>query len=144
MTVNTNHVAPARPQLNRLGLWQRWVALWSGDLSAGADIVAPAFRLHLPVTWSHGNDSRGRDGLLAWIADFRAGYSDARVSVEAGPVICGELMAARWSFTGLRRDGGGPVRYLATDIVRIEDGHIAECWLSFDTFALFAEASAAG
>jgi hypothetical protein len=150
MTVNTNHVARTGPVVSRQMLWQRWVALWNGDLSAGADLVTSTFCLHLPATWPQG-EVRGRADLIAWLTGFRGAYADPRVTVEVGPVICGDLMAARWVFTGSYLGGGtgstapvgAPVRCVATDIVRIESGRVAECWLNFDPFAMFAEAGAA-
>jgi hypothetical protein len=152
MTVNTNHVAPARPPVSRHALFQRWVALWDGDLSVGADFVAPTFRLHLPASWVPGEVAGGAD-LLGWLAGFRAAYSDARATVQVGPVVCGDLMAARWVFTGGYLGGavGGatalaaaPVRCVVTDILRIEGGRIAECWLSFDPAEMVAGAGSVG
>lgn len=144
MTVNTNHVARTVPVLTRQMLWQRWVALWNGDLSAGTDLVTPSFRLHLPATWPQ-EEVHGRADLVGWLTDLRGSYADPQVTVEAGPVVCGDLMAARWVFTGtyLGHGKGVPVRRVATDILRVEDGRIAECWLSFDPFAMFTGAGAA-
>ncbi len=52
-------------------------------------------------------DERGPVALATIVRQARALFTDARVTLDVGPVVDGELVAARWSFTG-RYAGGIP------------------------------------
>ncbi len=53
-------------------LWDRWIALWNGDLEQAKEIIHPEFALHrIPPPRIPGQVD-GREGLLAWIRQTRS------------------------------------------------------------------------
>jgi hypothetical protein len=141
MTVNTNHVAaqPADPRR----LWERWVALWNGDLSVAEEAVAAGVLVHVPGAGSAAGRVHGRQALVELVATVRAGRPEARLTVEVGPIVGPALVAGRWVLSAGRPGRStGPVDLAgidlanidiaSTDIVRIEAGRIAECWIGHD------------
>lgn len=143
MTVNTNHVAAPQPIDAYLTLWERWIALWNGDLPLARAIISDQFVLHIA---GESKAPEGRAALVDRIAAMHAAPTAARVTVEAGPLISSGLVVGRWSVTcGLGDEDRGddrrgetlaPVRGTGTDILRIDSGRVIECWTSRDLAAM--------
>ncbi len=94
-------------------------------------------------------DERGPDALVAIVRQARALFTDATVTLDLGPLVDGELVAARWSFTG-RYAGGLPgadapagteAVLVGTDVMRIVDGRIHQYWALSDGADLMAQLS---
>ncbi len=94
-------------------------------------------------------DERGPDALVAVVRQARALFTDTRVTLDVGPVVDGELVAARWSFVG-RYAGGIPgadapagteAVLVGADTMRIVDGRIHEYWALSDGADLMAQLS---
>ncbi len=107
------------------------------------DLVSDDFVQHGPVT---GMELTGRDELVSNIEQYHAAFSDLSSTVnlvfgdESGEYICGH-------FTNTGTHDGELMGIPATDvkgtvdvigIYRIEDGKIAESWISADMFSLFS------
>ena len=76
-------VAPARegaPMDAEAGteLWERWGALWNGDLGIADEIVAPDFVAHFAPVGPSPAEVRGPEWLKAWIGGAVAAFEDHR------------------------------------------------------------------
>ncbi|MDN4517420.1 ester cyclase [Mycolicibacterium austroafricanum] len=102
-------------------LYKRWInGLWAGERIA-ADLVSPDFVGHWPT-----RDVHGPAELQAIVDETRAVLKELLFVVEVGPIIDGDIVAARWIATGAT--GTGPARYTGNDMLRISNGRIAEYW----------------
>ena len=126
-------------------LYRRWLMeLWNGDLAIIDQIVTPDFVGSWP----------GRPGLVHGpkeLADIirmsRDIFHDVTFAVEVGPVVDGELVAARWiahgSYKGGMRSASAPpgtrVSFSGHDLLRVEDGRFAEYWVISETEHLLAQ-----
>ncbi|MFF1277285.1 ester cyclase [Streptomyces marokkonensis] len=146
--------APATPLTHR-ELWDAWSRLWNGDFAIADTILSRTMRVNIP---QHGMPDPGtlHDGpsVAAWIAAFRSSFDDdARITGELGPFIVGDYAIGRWVFEGTWQGGrpaaatapaGTPVTFRGVDILRFEDGRIAEYWLSDDQLDLYAQLGVLG
>jgi len=82
----------------------------------------------------------------------RAPFSELTCSIEVGPIVEGDMIAARWTARG-RYAGGIPgatvpegteVAFGGIDIMRVRDGRLAEYWVSSDGLALMQQLGALG
>jgi hypothetical protein len=102
-------------------LYQRWInELWAGKPVA-VEIVSDDFVGHWPD-----RDVRGPQELQAIVDQTHAMFSELDFTVEIGPIVEGDLMAARWIGTGATEEG--PQRFTGNDIMRFDDGRIVEYW----------------
>ncbi|HEX3547493.1 MAG TPA: nuclear transport factor 2 family protein [Mycobacterium sp.] len=102
-------------------LYERWINdLWAGTPVA-AELVADDFVGHWPD-----RDVHGPAELQRIVDETRELMSDLAFIVEVGPIVDGELVAARWIGTGATADG--PVRFTGNDILRFADGRFVEYW----------------
>ncbi|MEU1390337.1 MULTISPECIES: ester cyclase [unclassified Nonomuraea] len=117
-------------------LYERWLLeLWNGDLSLAHDLVTPGFVGHWP-----GTDVHGPDGLIEAIRQGHEPFDDVRVTLDVGPAVDGDLIAARWTFTGAYRGGlpgasappGTRVSFSGHDLLRATDGRFSEYWVISD------------
>ncbi|MEV6559465.1 ester cyclase [Nocardia sp. NPDC051756] len=124
-----------------------WLTIWNGDYSALNDIVAPEFALHASMLdGGDGSAVRGPDGLVGWVAQTRAAFTEMVFTVEVGPIIDRDQLAIRWIAVGTYGGGfpgatvpvGTAIRFTGTDILRIEQDLIAEYWVNSDVHVLLA------
>jgi hypothetical protein len=104
-------------EAERLGLdlWQRWTALWNGDLALADELLSPGFRIHFgnAVVSVDTDALRGPGDLVAFIAEHRAQLPGVRYEPDGPPIVAFEVgdgvptgrLAARW--TVRRTDGTG-------------------------------------
>lgn len=102
-------------------LYDRWInELWAGHHVAD-ELVAPDFVGHWPT-----RDVHGPDELQTVIDNTRGTLRELRYVVEVGPLVDGDMVAARWIATG--SSSKGPARFTGNDIMRIADGRVVEYW----------------
>jgi hypothetical protein len=103
--------------------YRRWLLqLWHGD-EAAADVLADDVVAHWPD-----REVAGRAALTALIAETRAMFDSLAFELEAGPLVDGDLVAARWS--GVGRRAGEETAFLGHDLMRLDQrGRIAEYWV---------------
>lgn len=128
-------------------LYARWLhGLWrSGDRALAEQLVTTEFVGHWPD-----RDVHGPAGLAEAIGQSLALFSEVTTSIEVGPIVEGELVAARWSFhgtyqgdmPGLPAPPGTPATLRGADVLRIVDGRFAEYWVSSDVPQLSAQLGA--
>jgi hypothetical protein len=138
-------------------LYQRFVTmLWRDDAPVerlAAELVTPDFFIHQARTDGTPSEARrGPAALATLVAESLALFSGVEVTVEAGPVTDGDLIAARWRFTGDYRGGipgagAGPgtrVSFCGHDLFRVSSGRFAEYWTSSDGLHLMAQLGLGG
>lgn len=126
-----------------LGLWHAEDAELDG---LAAQIAAGDFTLH-----QNGEERHGRQALTDLVREGRAPFDDVGVTIDVGPAVDGDLVAARWTFTGAYAGGipgataepGTEVAFSGIDLVRLAAGQVAEYWVCSDGFALMAQLGAA-
>lgn len=119
-------------------LYRRWLLeLWtSGDPALAEQLVTADFVGHWPD-----QDVHGPAELAAVIGQSLSFFSQVTTEIEVGPLVDGDLVAARWSFSGPYAGGmpgahapaGTPVTLRGADVMRVAGGRFAEYWVSSDT-----------
>lgn len=129
-------------------VYRRWLfELWpTGDPDLAGQLVTPGFVGHWPDRRVHGPAE-----LADAIGQALALFSEVTTTVEVGPIVEDDLVAARWSFHGRYRGGvpglaapaGTPATLRGADVLRLADGRFTEYWVSSDTPQLMALLAAA-
>ncbi|MFD4594641.1 ester cyclase [Streptomyces rubiginosohelvolus] len=128
------------PQQMR-ALHERWSALWRGDFSHAQEILDPGFVVH--QARPDGSDSEavtGPERLLPEIEQTMAAFGDRTITVGLGPIVDGDLIAARWTMSATYTGGipqatapvGTQVSFSGHDILRVENGRFVEYWTCTD------------
>lgn len=129
---------------NARRLYGRWLyELWTtADRDLAGELVTGDFVGHWPD-----RDVHGVDELVEVIAQTLSLFTDVATAIDVGPVVDGDLVAARWSFRGRYAGGlpgataptGTPVVLRGADMLRLSDGRFAEYWVSSDTSTFAAD-----
>ena len=100
-----------------------------GNLAAAGELLSPNFSLHTPLP-----SSPGIQGMKETITACRAAFEHLDVTVK-DMVAEGDKVAARFTACGTHQGSfmnlpptGKPITMTGIEIVRIEDGKIAELW----------------
>ncbi|MCC8243623.1 ester cyclase [Saccharothrix luteola] len=105
-------------------LYRRWLdELWNGGPDAAERLVAADFVGH----WPH-RDVTGPAELAAVVGETHAMFGDLSFTLDVGPIVEGDLVAARW--TGRGRTAEGPTSFFGNDILRVRDGLFVEYWVA--------------
>lgn len=126
MTPGLARSAPGNPtaMVSTHELYRRWLdELWHGNRDVAADLVTEDFVGHWPD-----RDVTGPAALAAVVRETHAMFTDLSFALEVGPVVEGDLVAARW--TGRGRTDDGPMRFVGNDVLRVRDGRFAEYWVA--------------
>ncbi len=118
--------------------YRRWLlGLWHAPDDELDDLATELAADDLVVhNGRHDLDQQGPAALATVVRSARGFYTDTHVTLDVGPVVDGELVAARWTFTGDYAGGlpgataptGTPVVLVGMDLMRVVDGRIAEYW----------------
>lgn len=125
-------------------LYRRWLhELWTtADPTLAAQLVTPDFVGHWPE-----QDVSGPDGLVGAIGQSLTLFSDVTTSIEVGPIVDGDLVAARWRFHGAYAGGlpgmdaapGTRATLRGADVLRLGVDRFVEYWVSSDSDQLAAQ-----
>jgi len=116
-------------------LAMKYIELWNtGNLAFADEVLAPDF-----VDHSHPEFSPGPTSVKQAIADFRAAFPDAHVTIEQ-MISEGDTVAIRLvlrgthqaTFAGFPPTGKQAVLY-GMDFIRIANGKLVELWNCSDT-----------
>ncbi|SMC77176.1 ester cyclase [Lentzea albidocapillata] len=108
-------------------LTQAWIDFWNGDLAQAEGIVHEDFVWHVaPLTGGPSQDHTGRDGLVEWVRGSHQNMPGLKFTVEVGPISQEPFHVLRWFAEA------GAVSFHGTDILRVDNGRIAEYWLNAD------------
>jgi predicted ester cyclase len=113
----------------------------TGDEALLKEAIAPNFTDHtLPP-----GRPQGPEGPAFASRQFRAAVPDLKVSVKK-MIVAGEYVTVHMSFTGhftgrfgKTQGKGQPVPFIATDLVKIENGRITDNWHIEDNLTLLQE-----
>lgn len=113
-------------------LEQAWI---KGDMSAYERLVRPDMVLHLS---GYAEPFPGRAPALEWARTYHSAFPDISFEIEA-VVAEGDTVAVRWRSTQTHlgeylgmKPFGTRVSMTALQMLRFEDGRIAEIWIMFD------------
>jgi ketosteroid isomerase-like protein len=135
-------------------LYRRWMLeLWNGDLAVAEELVTDDFVIHQArADGAASEEPRGPEAVRQTVHDGHAPFDDLTFQIEVGPVVEGDMVAARWVGEGRYRGGmpgataapGTPVAFGGIDLLRARDGRFAEYWVSSDGLQLMAQLGALG
>jgi hypothetical protein len=149
MTVTTANAADVE---GVTALWHQWITLWNGHLEAAEGLFAPSITSHLAkyeLPLEESIDSG--PAVVGWIKVFRSSYSDCRLVTELGPFVVGDLVMGRWNLTGVFSGGkprgatrppGTPIGWDGFDVLRLEEGRIAEIWVTDNLLDVYCQVGA--
>jgi predicted ester cyclase len=135
-------------------LYERWLLeLWHGDEYVADEILADDFVIHQARSQPGESETvRGPRAGIEMVQMGRAPFSDLIFEIEVGPIVEGDMLAARWVGRG-RYAGGMPgasapdgteVTFGGIDIMRVANGRLAEYWVSSDGISLMQQLGALG
>ena len=117
--------------------------VWNkGNLTAIEEFVARDFVIHVSTP---GSDIHGPEGARRFVAALREAFPDIHFTIE-DQIAEGDRVVTRWTarathtgtFQGMPPTGR-QVRMAATDIDRIADGKVVECWSQMDDLSLMQQ-----
>lgn len=129
-------------------LWTDWISFWNGHYSLASDVVAPIFKLHASLLGGQDPDSfNNPDAMTGLIEQIRTAIPDLVFTVILGPIIVDGYVVGHWNasgryaghFPGATVEAGTEVSFNGTDILRIEEGKVAEYWLVADNLSLVTQ-----
>jgi steroid delta-isomerase-like uncharacterized protein len=116
-----------------------------GDLSVVDEVAASDLVIHAPS-----QDIRGREGAKQYISMLRAAFPDLQFTIE-DQIAEGDTVVTRWIANGTHKGSfqgvpatGRKIRLVGTDIDRMTDGRVVECWAHVDEFGLMQQLGAVG
>jgi len=138
------------PDLRAAGahaLWNRWIDLWNGDLSAADEVLADRITVHSPPLSKSVDPGAVEDraGALALVSGVRS-FADLRFRTEVGPLVDGDHVVGCWRFTGPYLGGlaespaepGTVLDNRGIDVLRLEAGRVREWWSAAENIGLLA------
>lgn len=122
--------------------YEAWIGeLWNGDLDRAEETAAALVSEDFVGVWP-GPDAtvRGPAALAGVVRAGRLPFDGLRFEVEVGPIVSGDLVAARWAgrgryaggphgLPGATAEAGAPVEFRGHDILRFADGRFVEYWV---------------
>ena len=129
-------------------IWDKWIAMWNGDLAMADLIMAADYKLHMsPLGGEDLSVYAGPKGMADWIGQLHTAFDPFVFEVQLQPLFGDGMIAGRWLASGIYRGGfpgslaepGTEVKFAGADFLRIEDGKIAEYWLSSDQLDLLKQ-----
>jgi hypothetical protein len=146
--ITMTNTATDADQVSHERLLEDWLAIWNGDYAPADRLISPAFFVHAAML--DGSDSaaiRGPEGLVGWVAQLRAAFTELVFEVEVGPILDANYLALRWIATGKYGGGfpgataapGAEIQFTGTDLLRVEHEMLAEYWLNSDVHVLLAQ-----
>ncbi|REE95940.1 ester cyclase [Thermomonospora umbrina] len=126
--------------------YRRWLGeVWRGDLDVLPELCTPDFVGH----WPDG-DVHGIPALAERIGQTFTMFDDVSTSLNLGPIVDGDRVAAHWTFTGAYRGGipgatappGTPISFTGADFMRLTDDRFTEYWVISDTLGLMTRLGA--
>lgn len=126
-------------QLIRRGVDEVWNR---GNLDAANEMLASDFVNHATGLLE---ETTGSEGIKTFFGALRSAFPDLTFTIE-DHIAEGDRVVTRWSAVGTHKGDfqgipatGKRVQISGTDIDRIENGKIAECWMSMDELGLLQQ-----
>jgi steroid delta-isomerase-like uncharacterized protein len=116
-----------------------------GNLAVVDEVAASNLVIH-----TMSQDIRGRDGAKQYVAMMRTAFPDLHFTIE-DQIAEGDMVVTRWTARGTHKGNfqgvpatGREVRLMGTDIDRMTDGRVVECWAHVDELGLMQQLGAIG
>jgi steroid delta-isomerase-like uncharacterized protein len=116
-----------------------------GDLSVVDEVAAKDLVIHAPS-----QEIRGREGAKQYITMLRTAFPDLHFAIE-DQIAEGDMVVTRWTARGTHKGQfqnlpatGREIRLVGTDIDRMVDGRVVECWAHVDELGLMQQLGAIG
>ncbi|WP_127753225.1 ester cyclase [Devosia sp. 1566] len=131
-----------------VAIWDKWIAMWNGDLAMAEQIMAEDYKLNMyPIGGGDLSVYAGAAGMAGWIGQLHAAIKPLVFDVQVPPLFGDGMIAGRWlasgvyqgGFPGAQAEPGTAVRFAGADFLRIENGKVAEYWLSSDQLELMTQ-----
>ncbi|HJR21506.1 MAG TPA: ester cyclase [Dongiaceae bacterium] len=114
-----------------------------GNLSVVDEVAASNLVIH-----ASSQDIRGREGAKQFVTMFRTAFPDLHFTIE-DQIAEGDMVVTRWTARGTHRGDfqgvpatGREIRLTGTDIDRMADGKVVECWAHVDELGLMQQLGA--
>lgn len=147
LSVGPAHASDSNVEANEKVAYQS-IELWmSGSTVKPENIVAQNYINHADSAVSQQSGSRARDlaTLKKELKQFHAAFSDVHVTSKE-QVAQGNMVATRVVISAVHsgpflgaKPTGKTVTYDSVEFTRIEDGKIAETWVTWDKYGLFEQ-----
>lgn len=122
-------------------LYDQSSKLWRGEFSHAAEILDDGFIVH--QARPDGSDSElvtGPERLLPEIEQTMAAFGDINITVDLGPFVDGDFLAARWTMTATYSGGiphatapiGTRIAFSGHDTLRVAEHKFIEYWTCTD------------
>ncbi|TCP74207.1 SnoaL-like polyketide cyclase [Rhizobium sp. PP-CC-2G-626] len=145
----------AQPTENRklATIWDKWIAMWNGNLAMANEIIAPDYKLHMsPVGGEDLSIYADPKGMAGWIGQLHAVIDPFVFQVQVQPLFGDGMIAGRWLASGTYKGGfpgakaapGTKVKFAGADFLRIENDKVVEYWLSSDQLDLMKQLALMG
>lgn len=134
-------------------LYQRWMDMWNGELDAAEEIFAADCLAHpAPQDTGEAPVYRGPDDMRRFVEQGRAIFDTLTFRAENAPIVEGDRLACRWvgegtyagGMPGATAEPGTPLVFRGIDVWQMEDGKVAEYWVSSDGLHLMAQLGVGG
>jgi steroid delta-isomerase-like uncharacterized protein len=116
-----------------------------GDLSVVDEVAASDMIIH-----ASSQDIHGREGAKQFVTMFRTAFPDLHFTIE-DQIAEGDMVVTRWTARGTHKGSfqgvaatGREVRLNGTDIDRMTNGKVVECWAHVDELGLMQQLGAVG
>lgn len=116
-----------------------------GDLGVVDEVAASDLVIH-----ASSQDIRGREGAKQYVTMMRAAFPDLHFTIE-DQIAEGNMVVTRWTARGTHKGSfqgipatGREIRLMGTDIDRMTDGKVVECWAHVDELGLLQQLGAIG
>ncbi|MFQ5651273.1 MAG: ester cyclase [bacterium] len=110
-------------------------AVWNkGNMDIIDDVYAADYVRHNPASWEPAT-VEGAAAFKEFLGTIHSIYNnDFHVEIH-DIVMEGDMSASRWTVTGTLKENGKEVKLEGLNMIRSQDGKIAEEWISWDTQA---------
>jgi steroid delta-isomerase-like uncharacterized protein len=114
-----------------------------GNLAVADELAVSDLIVHQTT-----QEIRGREGAKQYVAALRAAFPDLHMTIE-DQIAEGDRVVIRWTARGTHNGElqgilptGKKVRLAGTDIERIVDGKLVECWSHVDELGMMQQLGA--
>src|SRR5262245_22251623 len=116
-----------------------------GDLSVVDEVAARDMVIH-----ASSQDIHGREGAKQFVTAIRTAFPDIRFTIE-DQIAEGDMVVTRWTARGTHKGTfqnvpptGREIHLEGTDIDRMTDGKVVECWAHIDELGLMQQLGVIG
>ena len=108
-------------------LYERWGAMWNGNLDVADEIISENFVAHLTAdAMPPPQEIKNPATVKLWVGKIRSSASSLKYEIIQGPIVQNDIMAVYWQAIAER--GDVVVKKVGVDFLRFSGKKITECW----------------